>query len=99
MVVEVEGIALSGLRQGFGCGIRISRTEGCDFELVDLHGFRGGRGILFIRTGLTCILVGSLPVDFHGTENGWHLLDCAEELRQNGLQQFGGDVGEWIVLE
>jgi hypothetical protein len=98
MVVEVEGIAIRGLGQWFGCGIGITRTEGSDFELVDLHGFRGRGGSFFIRIGLTGMLVGSLPIDFHSTEDGRHLLDCAEELRQNGLQQSGGDVGEWIVL-
>ena len=62
----------------------------CNLEVVDMDGLRSGSGRCAVF--FPGQFVGPLTIDFDGAEEGWHLLDVAEELSAGLFNEGRGDV-------
>lgn len=94
----VQGSVASG-KDGWveAIGRRCACTEIGNLEFVYINVLGCGEWGGLVSFGFAGIVVGSLAVDFYGTENGRHLLNGAQELGNGLLDKGQGDVLVGVV--
>ena len=80
----------------------VAGTEVGDVKLLNMDCFGGGGRSLFSFFGFAGILVGTLPTNLDGTEDGGYLLNVTNKLGCGFFHQLAGDVlkdGETTTME